>query len=64
MNAAHSVRAKKEAHPEQFCSNPRCLWRIRKGDGTYIGPCKSTKHSHEGSLAGRQSRPEQLPTAA
>jgi hypothetical protein len=30
---AASVRANKEKHPENYCSNPKCLWR------TSSGPC-------------------------
>jgi len=24
---AASVRQRKEAHPEKYCANPKCLWR-------------------------------------
>lgn len=38
-STAASVRQSKERHPEQFCPVPRCLWRVRGGDGRELGPC-------------------------
>lgn len=29
---AAKVRADKAAHPERYCPNPRCLWRLRAGE--------------------------------
>jgi hypothetical protein len=31
-------REVKDQHPEQFCSNPKCLWRVIHRDGT-VTPC-------------------------
>ena len=28
MNTAARVREEKERHPERFCADPRCLWRV------------------------------------
>lgn len=36
---AKQVRLDKEAHPERYCPEPRCLWRVLGRDGQYIGPC-------------------------
>ena len=41
MNVAASERLAKEKHPDRFCSHPRCLWRIVRGDGS-ANPC----HNH------------------
>lgn len=38
MNVAAKVRHEKEQHPERFCSNPRCLWRV-KHNGRVDTPC-------------------------
>ena len=40
MNVAASVRLAKDKHPERFCANPRCLWRIVRGDGS-ANPCRN-----------------------
>lgn len=29
MNVAKSVRLKKEAHPENYCADRKCLWNLR-----------------------------------
>lgn len=34
---AAKVRAEKDAHPERFCTNPRCLWRVTTREGAK--PC-------------------------
>jgi hypothetical protein len=31
MRIAAQVREHKEAHPEQYCPNPRCLWKTGGG---------------------------------
>lgn len=43
-SVAAKVRADKEEHPERYCSEPRCLWRIQKRDsrtarGWISDPC-------------------------
>lgn len=43
MRVAAKVRQEKDAHPERFCANRRCLWRIQRQDGDQ--PCP--KHSRE-----------------
>lgn len=40
-NVAAQIRQRKEAHPEQFCSNSKCLWRIKDGYGKDLEPCKN-----------------------
>jgi len=41
MNTAAKVRAAKLAHPDQFCSHPTCLWRVKSGrDGRDLEPCR------------------------
>jgi len=30
-SVAAKVRQEKEASPERFCSDPRCLWRLSSG---------------------------------
>ena len=40
MNVAQSVRLKKEKHPEIFCQNAKCLWRI----WTLAGPNPCPNH--------------------
>jgi hypothetical protein len=30
-HVAGQVRKNKEAHPERYCSNPKCLWRVSSG---------------------------------
>lgn len=44
MNTAAKVREEKYEHPERFCPDPRCLWRVvhRLGKDT---PCP--KHTPE-----------------
>jgi hypothetical protein len=37
MNTAAKVREAKEKNPENFCPNPRCLWRTETRYGTK--PC-------------------------
>jgi hypothetical protein len=41
MSIAAKVREQKERHPERFCTDPRCLWRVETRDG--FKPCP--KHS-------------------
>lgn len=36
--AARERRAKEE-HPELFCADRRCLWRVVRGDGS-ANPCR------------------------
>ena len=38
-NVAASERKNKEAHPELYCSNKRCLWRIVTSKGS--NPCRN-----------------------
>lgn len=38
MNVAASVRAMKDEHPEMFCGDKRCLWRVVHRDGR-VTPC-------------------------
>lgn len=45
MRIAAKVAARKEAHPEQYCSAPRCLWALRSG------PCP--KHPYAAKHLGR-----------
>lgn len=33
MSTAAKVRVEKEAHPERFCYNAKCLWRVIHRDG-------------------------------
>lgn len=40
MNVAASVRQQKEASPEEFCADRKCLWRTVKRDGT-LNPCRN-----------------------
>lgn len=30
-SVAKAVRQQKERHPDQFCANPKCLWRVSSG---------------------------------
>lgn len=46
-SVAKSVREKKEAHPELFCSAKGCLWRIKTSRGDK--PCR--KHPFENLVA-------------
>lgn len=32
-SVARSVREDKEKHPEKYCRNPRCLWRVETREG-------------------------------
>jgi hypothetical protein len=36
---AAKIRAEKEAHPERFCPNRKCLWRIVTAQGP--NPCRN-----------------------
>jgi hypothetical protein len=38
MNTAAKVRTEKEQHPDRFCSNPSCLWRVVTRNG--VNPCQ------------------------
>ena len=29
----------KQEHPERYCPERRCLWRVLDRDGNYKGPC-------------------------
>lgn len=50
MNAA-KVRQEKEAHPERFCPDKRCLWRVQRMGGDW--PCP--KHmAQRGSVPASQ----------
>jgi hypothetical protein len=40
MNTAQKFRLEKEAHPERFCKDPRCLWRVE----TFLGRRLCPKH--------------------
>lgn len=35
---AASVAQEKERHPERFCKEPKCLWRVATRNGS--NPCK------------------------
>lgn len=39
MNVATAVRRSKERHPEHYCPNPRCLWRVVNGQTGEVKPC-------------------------
>jgi hypothetical protein len=41
-NVAAKVRKDKEAHPERYCRDPKCLWRTMTPSGP--NPCR--KHPH------------------
>lgn len=49
-SVAASVRQSKEKHPELFCADPKCLWRVVKRNGK-SDPCR--KHPHLGPGRGR-----------
>jgi hypothetical protein len=49
VRIAAKVRLEKEQHPERFCSEPKCLWRIWTRDGAK--PCAN--HMGAGKIAGR-----------
>ena len=53
MNVAASVRLAKDKNPERFCSNPRCLWRIVRGDGS-ANPCRD----HPAATPATREHPE------
>jgi hypothetical protein len=38
-NVAQKCRIEKEAHPELYCQNPKCLWRIVTSRGP--NPCRN-----------------------
>lgn len=38
MNPAAKTRERKEAHPEDYCADARCLWRVHHIDGR-VTPC-------------------------
>jgi hypothetical protein len=38
MNVAQKIRLEKDAHPERFCPDKRCLWRIVTALGTIACP--------------------------
>jgi hypothetical protein len=38
MHPAAKTREDKSAHPENFCTHPRCLWRVLHRDGR-VTPC-------------------------
>jgi hypothetical protein len=39
MNPAEHSRKDKELHPERYCANTKCLWRIVTARGP--NPCKN-----------------------
>ena len=42
MRIAAKVRLEKEAHPERFCRDARCLWRVV----TRLGPNPCPRHRY------------------
>lgn len=40
MNVAAECRKEKEAHPERYCANRRCLWRLVDHKGN-SNPCRN-----------------------
>lgn len=38
MSAAADSRRDKLAHPENYCANPKCLWKVVTGAG--VKPCE------------------------
>jgi hypothetical protein len=47
---AGAVRRDKETHPEKYCSNKHCLWRLSSG------PCR--KHAPVGAVMPRAMEPD------
>ena len=45
MNIAAKVAANKLAHPERYCSHPKCLWRVETRNGRT--PCPRHQVSDE-----------------
>lgn len=46
MRLQAQLRLEKEAHPERFCPDKRCLWRViqtRRGVTQY-NPCRNHPH--------------------
>lgn len=41
-SVAKSVRLEKEAHPERFCKDSKCLWRVPTREGDQ--PCPKHKN--------------------
>jgi hypothetical protein len=40
-SVAARVAARKREHPELFCArDPRCLWQVKRADGTPLTPCQ------------------------
>jgi len=53
---AKSVRENKNLHPDNYCPDPKCLWRTNKR-GTFV-PVRSMghQHSHSGTQNGLQTK--------
>jgi hypothetical protein len=51
MHIAQKVRLEKEAHPERFCRNPRCLWRIVSGCTGQATPCRKHPITYQAPVA-------------
>jgi hypothetical protein len=58
MNPAAAVRGEKAAHPERFCADRACLWRVMTRDG--VRPCP--KHATAITGPANVPAPESLAT--
>lgn len=52
FTTAAKVAAHKMLHPHLYCKVDRCLWRVRKSDGT-VTPCR--KHAAKQEVQCTQS---------
>jgi hypothetical protein len=50
VRTAARVREEKAAHPERYCANPTCLWRVQHMDGR-VTPCPKHPVCAEGRAA-------------
>lgn len=51
MNPAQATRIEKEKHPERFCPDKKCLWRIRRLCMTPLeSPCPKHMKAKPASL--------------
>ena len=57
MNPAAMVRKRKEAHPELYCTDRRCLWRTGGGPCLRHKPADEPECLHYNSL-GESHRPD------
>lgn len=56
MRIAAKVRLEKEQHPERFCRDPRCLWRVHHA-GRPDTPCPKHPGAHEFGCTAYVGRP-------